>query len=277
MKKLLVVMVALLSITAFVNAAEEAAAQDLGVTVDLSYTSKYIWRGFDILDDVGAFQPSVNLDLGNGFSANVWMSYSGSGGTNGATASSPGTAGLSRVDLTEYNYTLAYTGTAYEDCPWKTNYQVGWRYYDFIDTASKDSDVQEIFLTGSMPALLDNGIVPRFGVFQMWEAEEGASKATTGRDFSGTIYAMGFGYDFTVDQAPELPMTFSWDIVYNDGTGHQTVDHDWSHMVWGLSTSMTCPATGGTLTPAIYFQNSFEDSVNTQDEFWASISYSFSF
>jgi len=277
MKKLLVGMVVLLSVTAFVNAAEEAATQDLGATVNLSYTSKYIWRGFDILDDTGAFQPSVNFDLGNGFSANVWASYSGSSGVTSANNSSPGFASTSRVNLTEYNYTLAYDGTAYEDCPWKTNYQVGWRYYDYIDTASKDNDVQEVFLTGSMPALLDNGIVPHFGVFQMWEAKQGASKATTGRDFSGTIYAMGFGYGFTLDQAPELPMNFTWDIVYNDGTGHTTVDHDWSHMVWGLSTSMTCPATGAKIVPAVYFQNSFEDTVNTEDEFWASISFAFGF
>jgi hypothetical protein len=128
-----------------------------------------------------------------------------------------------------------------------------------------------------MPALMDNGVVPHFGVFQMWEAEQGASKATTGRDYSGTIYLMGFDYGFTLDQAPELPMTFSWDIVYNDGTGAASVDHDWSHMVWGLKTAMTCPMTGAKIVPAVYFQNSFEDTVNTQDELWASISYAFSF
>ncbi|MHC4881825.1 MAG: TorF family putative porin [Planctomycetota bacterium] len=269
MKKLLVVMVVLLSVAGFVNAAEQAAAEDMGVTVDLSYTTKYIWRGFDILDDVGAFQPSVNLDLGSGFSANIWMSYAGSSGTTDG--------GLSRVNLTEYNYTLAYDGTAYEDCPWKTNYQFGWRYYDYIDTPSKDNDVQEVFLTGEMPALTGCGAVPHFGVFQMWEATKGASKATTGRDYSGTIYLMGFSYGFTLDQAPELPMTFTWDIVYNDGTGGEDVDHDWSHMVWGLKTSMTCPMTGAKVVPAVYFQNSFDDSVNNEDELWASISYAFSF
>jgi len=273
MKKLLVGMVVLLSVTAFVNAADQMAEEDMGVTVDLSYTSKYIWRGFDILDNVGAFQPSINLDLGSGFSANVWMSYAGSSGTNGLDASSPTVAGASRVNLTEYDYTLAYDGTAYEDCPWKTNYQVGWRYYDYIDTSSKDSDVQEVFLTGSMPALTGCAAVPHFGVLQMWPAKgEGLNRA-----YSGTIYLMGFDYGFTLDQAPELPMTFSWDIVYNDGTGGASVDHDWSHMVWGLKTAMTCPMTGAKVVPAVYFQNSFEDSVNNEDELWASISYAFSF
>ena len=39
-------------------------------------------------------------------------------------------------------------------------------YYDFIDTSSQDADLQEVYVTGAMPALLDNGIVPHFGVFQ---------------------------------------------------------------------------------------------------------------
>ena len=269
MKKLLAGMVIVLSMTAFVSAAEMAADQDMGITVDLSYVSKYIWRGFDLLDDTSAWQPSVNVDLGGGFSANVWMSYSGASGTTDG--------GISRVNSTEYDYTLAYDGTVLEDSAWKTNYQVGWRYYDYIDTPSKDNDVQEVFLTGEMPALTGCGVVPHFGIFQMWEAEQGASKNTTGRDYSGTIYLMGFGYGFTLEQAPELPMNFTWDIVYNDGTGGATVDHDWSHMVWGLSTSMTCPATGATVTPAVYFQNSMESTVNTEDELWAGVSYSFSF
>jgi hypothetical protein len=273
MKKLLVGMVVVLSVTAFVNAAEQAAAEDMGITVDLSYTSKYIWRGFDILDNTGAFQPSVNMDLGSGFFANVWMSYAGTSGTNGANASSPAVAGASHVNLTEYDYTLGYNGTAYEDCPWKTNYQVGWRYYDYIDTQTKGNDKQEVFLTGSMPALMDNGIVPHFGVFQMWNAKSYSGNTFTG----GTIYLMGLGYGFTLDQAPELPMNFTWDIVYNDGVGGGTIDHDWSHMVWGLNTSMTCPMTGAKIVPGVYFQNSFEDTVNTQDELWASISYAFSF
>jgi hypothetical protein len=242
-----------------------AAADDLGITVDLSYTSKYIWRGFDVLDDVGAFQPSIDFDLGNGFSANLWMSYAGSGGTT--------VNNNSRVNLTEYNYTLAYSNSAFDDCPWKTDYMLGWRYYDYIDTATRDADVMEVFLVGEMPNLIEGGVVPHFGVFQMWPAKGSGAN----NDYAGTIYLMGFNYGFAFDQMPGLPLTFSWDIVYNDGTGSNAVDHDWSHMVWGLSTAMTCPMTGGKIVPAVYFQNSFERSVNTEDELWGSISYSFSF
>lgn len=251
-------MIVLLAATATVATAEEAAMDDMGVTLDVTYVSKYIWRGFDLYDNKGAVQPSVDIDLGGGFSANVWMSYAGASGA---------------VNGTEYDYTLAYSGSVLDDSVWKTNYSLGWTYFDYIDTSSKDADTMEVFLTGEMPALTGCDIVPHFAIFQGWTAQSGGDN----RDYGGTIYLMGLGYDFTLDQAPELPMSFTWDIVYNDGTGGSSVDHDWSHMVWGLSTSMTCPATGGTISPGIYFQNSFEKSVNTQDELWAGISYSLSF
>jgi hypothetical protein len=259
MKKMLVGLMVLWSVAAIANAAEVVT------TVDATYTSKYIWRGFDKLDDVSAWQPSVNFDLGNGFSANAWASYPGSSGTTDT--------GFSRVNQTEYNYTLAYSGVMNETCPWRTDYKVGYRYYDYIDTGSKELDMQEVFAEFAMPELVGGGIVPRGAIYQMWDSKGGGMNAGS----SGTIYAMGFGYGFTLDQAPELPMAFGWDLVYNDGVGLSTVDHDWSHMVWSLSTSMKCPMTGAKITPAVYFQNSFEDTVNTEDELWASLSYAFSF
>ncbi|MCA9450887.1 MAG: hypothetical protein KC931_27435, partial [Candidatus Omnitrophica bacterium] len=35
----------------------------LGIDVTLDWTSKYMFRGFDVLDDSGAFQPSVEFSL----------------------------------------------------------------------------------------------------------------------------------------------------------------------------------------------------------------------
>ncbi len=70
MKKegVLLVAVLLLGAAGLVQAQDEA----LGVTADATWVSKYIWRGFDLLDDKGAFQPSVDVDLfGSGWSVNV--------------------------------------------------------------------------------------------------------------------------------------------------------------------------------------------------------------
>ncbi|MHC5163017.1 MAG: TorF family putative porin [Planctomycetota bacterium] len=262
----------------FVNAEETAEAgpiiEGVTTTVDVTYTSKYMWRGFNVYGSHGAIQPSVDFALENGFSANVWMSMPVGSGENDA-------GGSINDQLTEFDYTLAYSNSILEDAL-QTNYSVGWRYYDFTKTSTKDNDMQEVFVEFAMPNLVGNGFTPRGAWYQMWNSKSGGANSGAG----GSIFAMGFGYDFTLEQAPELPMNFSWDIVYNGGTGAQTVapkyqgsgvDHDWSHMVFGLSTAIDCPVTSGKIVPAVYWQNSFEDTVNNSDELWAGISFTMEF
>lgn len=259
-----VTLLSVLLLMAGSSMAVNLAGEDVAVTLDLTYMSKYVWRGFDLYDDKSVWSPSVDMQWANGFGANVWAAYAGSDGF---------------VDATEYDYTLTYSGSMLENC-WQTDFTVGWRYFDYIDTASENLDLQEVFLEGAMPNLLEGGVIPHFAVYQMWGAEGGSDVLV--RDYTGTIYVLGFTYDLTLEQAPEVPLNFLWDIVYNDGAGAIPAagvdpDNDWSHMVWGLSTSLDCPMTGGTIVPAIYFQNSFDDSVNNEDELWGGVSYSITF
>ena len=280
MKKLLVGMIILLSVVAFVNAADTAEApaasaiEGVDITVDTTFVTKYIWRGFNVYGSHGAMQPSVDFDFGNGFSANLWMSHPIGSGENDA--------GTPINDLDEMDYTLAYSNSIMEDV-YATNYKVGWRYYDFYDTdrPSADNNMQEFFLEFSMPNIVGNGLTPRGAWYQMWNNAGGGANSGAG----GSIFSLGFGYDFTLEQAPELPMNVSWDIVYNGGAGAPTeagyavgdVVHDWSHQVFGLSTVLDCPGTDAKIVPAIYWQNSFEDSVNDSDELWAGISFALNF
>ena len=284
MKKLLVGMIVLLSVVAFVNAAEtaattpETAIEGVDITVDNTFVTKYIWRGFNVYGSKGAWQPSIDFAFENGFSANVWMSYPIGTGNNDAGS------GINS-DLTEYDYVLAYSNNIMEDV-YQTNYKVGWRYYDYTKTSTKDNDMQEVFVEFNMPNIIGNGLTPRGAVYQMWNSESGGANSGAG----GTIMSIGVGYDFTLEQAPELPMTVTWDIVYNGGAGAPTelgnpadplaagdVVHDWSHQVFGLSTVLDCPGTDAKIVPAIYWQNSFEDSVNDSDELYAGISFALDF
>jgi hypothetical protein len=70
------------------NAEETAEAgpiiEGVTTTVDVTYTSKYMWRGFNVYGSHGAIQPSVDFALENGFSANVWMSMPVGSGENDA-------------------------------------------------------------------------------------------------------------------------------------------------------------------------------------------------
>lgn len=253
------------------------AQGDLGIDIDTTYVSKYIWRGFDLLDDKSATQPSVTIDLfGSGFSATVWASYANS---------SRGGANTSMVNATEYDYILTYSRSAFEGEVYQMDYAVNWIYYDFIDNASSTQDAQEWNLAVAFPQICGFGIVPNYTAAYIYNSE-GKSYSN---NITGWFHKFGLDYNIVLGEVipnnPEQVITFSWDITYNDGAGASGneltwpkpggVDHDWSHMTWGLSTDIACPV--GTLRPGVYYQTSMDDSVNTEDEFWTGVSYSLSF
>lgn len=235
----------------------------MAFTLDATYVTKYIWRGFDKLDDKAAFQPSANLALDNGLFFNVWSSFAGS---------SKGDGDVSTVNATQLNYTVGYSNTCGEDQT-ATSYSIGWRFYDYPSMASNDADMQEGFLELAWPNLIGNGITPKYAYYHMWASEGSGAVRAAG----GPIHVMGADYNWTFDGAPELPMTFSSYAVYNDGTGASTVDHDWSHVLWGLSTNFRCPLTNAKVTPGVWYQTSMEDTVNENDEFWGGLSYNLTF
>jgi len=253
-----------------------AAEGDIGVDIDATWVSKYIWRGIDKLDDKAAFQPSISVDLGYGFSTTVWASYAGS---------SKGGGSISTVNATELNYILTYNGSAFPGEAHQMDYAVNWLYYDFIDEPDNAADAQEFNVAVAFPQICPGGIVPRYTAIYMWPAEGGGPS----NGLVGWIHQFGIDYDIVLGEVipnnPEQVLTFSADIVYNDGAGvagttngplKTDIDHDWSHVLWGLTTEIACPF-GGTFRPGIYYQTSMEDSVNSEDEFWTGLSYTLSF
>ncbi len=267
-KGMIVVTVMMLFSMAGVGHAVETEYGELGIDVDATWVSKYLFRGIDKLDDKAAFQPSVNLDLfDTGFSLSVWSSFAGASGDT--------KAGTSRVDLEEWRYILTYGNSVFDGEQYKTDYAVSWVYYDYPDTASWDADTQEFNVALSWPELCPMGVVPSYVIISSWPSKGGHAV----RNQAGFIHVFGLNYDLALEgflpDNPEQVISLSWDITYNDGTYGSTIDHDWSHMVWGASTSIDLPY--GSLTPGVYYQNSMDDSVNNEDEFWVGISYGFSF
>ena len=283
MKKqgILLATVILLIAVGLVQAQEDA----VGVTLDATWVGKYLWRGFDSLDDKGAFQPSVNVDLlGTGFSVNVWGSYPTAAGDMNKTTSSPG--GSSRIDATEYDYTLAYNAAICEGEEHQTDVTAQYIYYDFIDTYDEAADAYEIGVQVAWPNLCPTGAVtPSYYVGRIEPAagsagsnSAGVPKADLTMHYEGWIHIFGISYDLKIPglttNTPEQVFTFSAAAIYNDGysdgvTG-VAVDHDWSHALFSVSTEIEL-AENVSLTPGFYYQSSWDDSVNPEDEMWASI------
>lgn len=271
-RKILLTLTTIMMLLAGVNTciAQEPADAKLGVDVDVTWVSKYLWRGYDLLDDKAAFQPSVNVDLyGTGFSINVWASYPTSAGFSS-------TLGASRVNATEYDYTVAYDTTLFEGESCATDVTANYIYYDFIDAPSTYADAQELGVGLAWPSICPGGIVPSYYVGKIWESK---SKSTLTGEYGGWIHIFGLGYDLSLPgflpDTPEQVFSLIADITYNDGFGLATADHDWSHATFGVSTEVALGEM--TFTPAVYYQSSFDDSVNTEDELWVGLSLTYSF
>ena len=263
-KGILLTAVILLSVAGLVQAQEG----ELGVTFDITYVSRYIWRGFDVYpNNHDAIRPSIDIDFyGTGFGVKLLSSRAlGSGFENAE----------------ELDITLYYGNSLFEGETYATDYQIGWVYYDFPDQPSLAQDMQEFFTSFSWPKICPAGIVPSYTIARLWPAKGQSAAAANG----GWAHIIGFGYDWTIPRLQpetlEQTLHLSAELVYNDGfapgtVAGATVDHDWSHMLLGVSTGFDL-ADNLTFTPALYFQKSMDDSVNTQDEFWVSLSMAYKF
>ncbi len=235
-----------------------ARAEDagLGVALDATYVSKYLWRGYDLFDDHAAFQPSVDFDLfGTGFGVNVWGSIPmGSG--NGINA------------WQEYDYTLYYGTTLMEDETFAVDFGANYIYFDFPKLNS-EADTQEFGVSAALPNLIAVGeltLVPSYYVGKLWPTDSGVSGV------SGWYHSFALATDIAIP-GTEYALSLSSDINYNDGLFGS--DHDWSHMTFTAGTSFDVgPVSVG---PFVAYQVSMDDSVNDEDEFYGGVSVSYSF
>ncbi len=242
----------------------EIGEEELGITADFTYVTKYIWKGYDLLDDHGAWQPSLTLDY-RGFYAGVWGSWATSSGF---------------VDADELDYYLGYAHSFFEDQWYAIDADLSWYYYDFpkSDSHAGDdeiSDSQEIGLVLSMSNLIPLGpsnLVPSYAVAYDWDGIQSREDVD-----NGWIHSFGLAYDIPIPALipgqEEAAISLGWEIVYNDGMYGS--DSGWSHSQATISTAFEWQ--GFTLNPAVFYQWTFEDTVNSEDEFFASISLNYAF
>jgi len=268
-------------VLASVAGAIHAQELDLNGSVDATFTSKYIWRGFDVYDDHATIHPSVDLDLfGTGFGLNV----------TGHRANSSGFENTERWD-----YTLYYLGQAFEGEPYMTSYRLGYVYYNYPDLSSHTAgtsllngsiDLQEVHGIFSFPKLLPvEGLVPTYCIVKLMPAN---SDSAVGDNAPGGQTSSGFAHIFMLDYG--LPITcpltgesrtlnLHSEFVYNDGVspnGATDVDHDWSNAVFGITTNFDL-GNNLSFTPGVYYQSSWDDSVNPEDEYWVSMGLKYKF
>jgi len=257
----------------------QAQQGELHGLIDVTFQSRYLWRGFNIYEDKSAIQPAIDLDL---FRTGFGIS------TMGHRANSSGFEDWERWDLSAYYYNRLFINE-----PHVTDYKVSWVYYCFPDLPEDLANLQEVNAILSWPKILSTeGLVPSYVAAKMWPSSSSSLVShrldlTTGGPSSGT--ASGWFHILMLDYAwpingmvPEIPehkLNLHAELVYNDGVGPQgqNVDHDWSNAVFGISTDIDL-GKNFTFTPALYYQITMEKTVNPNgDETWASLSVKYKF
>lgn len=264
----------LLAAIVLMAAAGLVQAQDgeLHGAIDVTYQSKYLWRGIDVYDDKSAIQPSINLDLyGTGFGVSV----------EGHRANSSGHEVRERWD-----YTLFYKNALFADESYATQYMLGWRYFNFPDMSSGFADLQEIHAVLSWPEILPvEGLVPTYCLVKLWPSEGGSAVGSAGPPGTASGYAHIFMLDYSLPvegflpDVPEQVLRLHAEVVFNDGVDPRGigVDHDWSNAVFGIATDFEL-AENITLTPGVYHQVTMDKTINDdKDETWVTLGVKYKF
>lgn len=265
--------IALSSLICFVlmgiSYAQETQPSDLQVKLDLTFGTKYVWRGFNVYGDKAAIHPSLDL-----FSTNTNFGFS----VTGHKATRPGYEELERWDYELYYQNKAFNGELYE-----MMYRLGYVYYNYPDLSShttRSLDLQELHAVLSFPKLLGiDGLVPSYVLVKMAPVNSGTILGANSPS-GGT--ASGFAHIFMFDYAMPYvcPITgvdrkLDWhaEFVYNDGVAPTgaNVDHDWSNMVLGATTAYDINS-NISITPGLFYQCSFDKSVNTENQLWTTLS-----
>jgi hypothetical protein len=278
MKKLLLLIIIVAA--AGVSMAAEPDPQLHG-TISVDFATRFIWRGYDAYaQNHTAIQPSVDVDLfGTGFGFNIWSSR----------------ANRSGFENSEWlTYTLYYGNVLFADENYMTAYKVGYTYFSYPDEPTKGSfdgvknkkgpvpgaagHAEEVFAGLAWPKITGiPGLVPSYAMFCYYPATSNAWNSGN----AGWAHVFALNYDMEIPSLLDSSITqilhLGAHTVYNDAVGpNPNADHDWSHAVF--TAALDFPINESlTFSPSVNYQSSWDDSVNTSDEYWTGLNLTYTF
>jgi hypothetical protein len=244
--------------------------------IGTTWESQYIWRGFDIFRDGGAIHVMADLNL---FDSGFGVSAVGHQSLSDAFGS------LQRWDGTLYYQNVLWSGE-----PLATNFRLGYVYYYYPKlNFGLTQDLMEGHVVLSWPNLLPiQGLQPSYAFAYMVPGMKNhwaqIVNPTIDDDSKGMFQILMLDYAFTVpallSSLDDQVIKLHGELVYNGGLSPlgAKVNSGISDAVIGASTDFAFSAARNIVfTPAVYYQFSFEDTVNPEDEFWFSLSLKYAF
>ena len=250
-----------LSMTALGNAQSLSKTTNLqeskiGVTLDLTYVSKWLSKGVRAYGNKGGLFKTIDLDFyGTGFGIKTTHRNATSGGY---------------VDNQRFDFRPYYKNCLFEDTAYLTNYNisVGYEYYPGLDRHRANTTYEWIYAF-SWPELLPNGLVPKY----IAHYEYPAGSDDNNRKITGWVHRFILGKNVYV-QDFKNPLYLSGELAYADGLGG--VGHDWAYFTAGISTKFDI-TDNISFVPGLYQQISMEDTVNTNDDTYVQLSMKYKF
>lgn len=240
MRKRILLSTVLLLLAAGMAQAEEG---ELGVTLDVSYWSKWLSKGAYGYGGHGGLFKTLDLDLyGTGFGLNI----------KHRNALSSGYVDKQRIDWRPYYKSQLFEGETYAMA---YNLSVGYEHYTGLAHNVANTTYEWIFAF-SWPNLIPDGIVPKYTAH--YEYPAGSDYVHS--DVTGWVHRFGLGYDLDIPELPS-PLSISGEIAYTDGLGGKAADADWSYASFGLSTKFNL-TDNLTFTPGVYHQITMEKTIN---------------
>lgn len=230
-----------------------------GVTADVTVASKYIAHGMNLGGDSWSFQPTVIVETTvPGLSLQVWSAM-------------PFDRDLRASDETDI--LIHYRRSVFGDKRYKVAFH-SYADYWFLPH-SPQANRPDLELRGlkykigaAMPSLIRLGglsLVPDYSFYHWQSVDSGAFK-------DGGTHEMHLRTSVPSGGCPVLPegsaFNLAGGIAYHDGAFG--MKSGWSHGT--AHVSLGVPAGPVALAAGINYQWSFEDTVNPDDEFWASFS-----
>ena len=219
----------------------EAAEDELGVTLDLTYASKWLSKGVEAYGSQGGLFKTIDIDFyGTGF---------------GLKTTHRNALGSGFVDKQRFDFRPYYKGKLFESESYATNYNisVGYEYYPGLDRRKAGTTFEWVF-GFSWPNLLPEGFTPGYIVHYEYPGGSGY----TNRNVTGWVHRFLLGYDMSV---PELanPLKLTTEVGYYDGLGNKV--HDWGYFTAGISTKFNINENLA-FVPGLYHQVTMDEAIS---------------
>jgi len=240
-KAILLTAVILLSAVCTIRAEEGK----LGVTLDVTYLSKWLSKGVEAYGQQGALFKTIDVDLyGTGFGLKVIH--------RNATASG-------YVDKQRFDYRPYYKSSLFEGKSYETNYNISVEYEHYPGLSRhKANTTYEWINAFSWPNLFPYGLVPSY----IFHYEYPAFSGDANRKNVGAVHRFLLAYDMSVSELPN-PLHLTTEVAYYDGLANKV--SDWAYFTAGISSKFRI-TDNLSFVPGLYHQVTMDDSISKRKD-----------